>query len=330
MIEVDLAEASQSLRCILDNVRIDAYENFEAFFAEATLAFHEFPKQIRSAVNAFARGEGNQDGALFLRGFPMDRELPPTPAQPFAPVKKITYASEFWLCCIASVLGEPVAYLQEKQGSIFHNIYPTQGNAEKLSSESSTIDLDFHTEIAFHPFLPDYLLLYGLRQDQEKSAKTCFSGIGEILPHLTVEEQEILFEPIFRTGIDYSYGSKNGMKGNGPLLSVLYGNPQYPFLRYDLDLMVGLTSEAQHVLQTLQKIVYLVKQTAVIEPGAMLIVDNRRCVHSRSRFQACYDGWDRWLQRMLVVRDLEKSFADRVFGTRIIATDFSQYLQQEN
>jgi hypothetical protein len=64
----------------------------------------------------------------------------------------------------------------------------------------------------------------------------------------------------------------------------------------------------------------------VIEPGSLLVLDNRRCVHARSVFRAVFDGRDRWLQRAAVVRDLDASVGDRLRGSRVIATDFSSYL----
>ncbi len=41
-----------------------------------------------------------------------------------------------------------------------------------------------------------------------------------------------------------------------------------------------------------------------LRPGELLIIDNRRAIHARSGFKAYYDGEDRWLQRIYVVRDL--------------------------
>jgi hypothetical protein len=37
-----------------------------------------------------------------------------------------------------------------------------------------------------------------------------------------------------------------------------------------------------------------------LRAGGMLLVDNRRSVHSRSSFAARFDGTDRWLRRMMV------------------------------
>jgi Taurine catabolism dioxygenase TauD, TfdA family len=329
MIEMDVSEAASHLKEMYKAVQVNAAEDFEQFFEQATLAFHEFPRPVRKTVNEFARRK-NVDRALMIRGFPTDDPLPPTPTQSNLANCKPTQASEFWLCCIASVLREPIGYLQEKNGSIIQNMYPTQKNSTKLSSESSEINLDFHTEIAFHPFLPDYLLLYGLRQDVEKKAKTGVTCVRDILPYLTAQEKEILWSPLFKTGIDCSYGSTSGLRGNGPLLSILYGDVADPYFRYDLDLMLGITPQAQSILEKLPAIVREVKQEVAIEPGMLLVVDNRYCVHSRSQFKACYNGKDRWLQRMLVMEDLSSSSADRPYGGRVIVTDFTSYLQKED
>lgn len=318
-------EERESLRELLAQVSLDPFTDFETFFAEARLLFHEMPRRIRRALLEFSK-RSNTDGALLLRNFPCDPELPPTPTRSGERVRKPTCASELWLCCVASALGEPVAYLQEKQGSIFQDVFPTLQNADKLSSESSSILLDFHTEIAFHPYMPEYLLLYGLRQDPDKRARTIFSSVRRFFHLLPPGVRDTLFSDLFRTGVDYSFGNVDELKGAGPLVSVLFGDRLDPFLRYDLDLMEGETAEARHALQVVRDLVNQMKRDVVIEPGSLLVLDNRRCVHARSDFKAYYDGRDRWLQRMAVVRDLEPSQRDRVRGTRVIATDFTPFL----
>jgi L-asparagine oxygenase len=304
---------------------IDPYEDFEAFAFAAKLVFHELSLATRRVLVEFAH-RGNVDGALLLRGFPQDPWIPPTPVRTGERAAKATHASELWLCAVAAALGEPVGYLQEKQGSIFQDVFPTPANAGKLSSESSSILLDFHTEIAFHPFMPDYLLLYGLRQDPDKEARTIFASVRRFLHLLAPADKDTLFANLFRTGIDYSFGNSGQQRGAGPLVSVLYGDRLDPFLRYDLDLMVGQTAPARRALELVRELVNDVQRDVVIEPGSLLVLDNRRCVHARSTFRAAYDGNDRWLQRVAVVRDLEASMQDRMRGTRVIATDFSRYL----
>lgn len=323
---IDIAgEEHKYLAGLLESIQHDPYQDFESFYLDAKLLFHELPRRIRRQLIEFSQ-KSNVDGVLMLRNFPLDRGLPPTPTKTGEKWRKPTRASELWLCAVAAALGEPVGYLQEKQGRIFQDVYPTSVNADKLSSESSSILLDFHTEIAFHPFMPDYILLYGLRQDPLKEARTIFSSVRRIFNLLTPGDRDTLFLDLFRTGVDYSFGNFEEKQGAGPLVSVLYGDRLDPFLRYDLDLMVGETPAARHALQVVRELVNKVKRDAVIEPGSLLVLDNRRCVHARSHFTAFYDGRDRWLQRMAVVRDLQASFRDRVPGSRVIATDFSDYL----
>lgn len=320
-------EEHDHLQDLLAQVTLDPFREFEAFFAEARLLFHEMPRRLRRALVEFAR-KSNGDGVLLLRNLPQDPEVPPTPTRSGQLALKASHASELWMCCVASALGEPVAYLQEKQGSIFQDVFPTAQNADKLSSESSSILLDFHTEIAFHPYMPEYLLLYGLRQDPDKQARTIFSSVRRFFHLLPPGDRDALFSDLFRTGVDYSFGNVDELQGVGPLVSVLYGDRLDPFLRYDLDLMVGQTPEAQQALRVVRELVNQVKADVVIAPGCLLVLDNRRCVHARSDFKAYYDGRDRWLQRMAVVRDLEPSQRDRVRGTRIIATDFTPFFRE--
>jgi hypothetical protein len=323
---IDVAdEEHKYLAGLLEGIQHDPYQDFESFYLDAKLLFHELPRRIRRQLIEFSQ-KSNVDGVLMLRNLPLDRGLPATPTKTGEKWEKPTRASELWLCAVAAALGEPVGYLQEKQGRIFQDVYPTSVNADKLSSESSSILLDFHTEIAFHPFMPDYILLYGLRQDPLKEARTIFSSVRRIFNLLTPGDRDTLFLDLFRTGVDYSFGNFEEKQGAGPLVSVLYGDRLDPFLRYDLDLMVGETPAARHALQVVRELVNKVKRDAVIEPGSLLVLDNRRCVHARSHFTAFYDGRDRWLQRMAVVRDLQASFRDRIPGSRVIATDFSDYL----
>ncbi|HKV08245.1 MAG TPA: TauD/TfdA family dioxygenase [Thermoanaerobaculia bacterium] len=318
-------EENKYLAELLEGLQSDPYQDFEAFYLESKLLFHELPRRIRRQLIEFSQ-KSNVDGVLMLRNFPVDRGIPPTPTKTGEKWSKPTRASELWLSCVAAALGEPVGYLQEKQGRIFQDIYPTAANADKLSSESSSILLDFHTEIAFHPFMPDYILLYGMRQDPLKEARTIFSSVRRFFQLLTPGDRDTLFLDLFRTGVDYSFGNFEEKQGAGPLVSILYGDRMDPFLRYDLDLMVGQTPAALHALQVVRELVNKVKRDVVIEPGSLVVLDNRRCVHARSNFTAFYDGRDRWLQRMAVVRDLQASFRDRVPGSRVIATDFSDYL----
>lgn len=308
-----------------DAVDLDPYvpANVEPFLERACLwAQRSLPERGRAALLRMRR-QSTPSGALLIRGLPVDEHLPPTPANSRRSPDKGTYISELVLGGISELLGHTINYSQEKDGELFQAICPTASNAEMLSSESSKIVLDFHTETAFHPFMPDFVLLLCLRPDHEGIAETFSAGIRDLLPLLSLRVRATLFERQFHTGIDFSFGSPNAAKGNAECTAVLYGRPHDPFLKYDLDLMTGITPAGSAALDAMRTAANAVKRGVKLEPGDLLIVDNRRAVHGRSAFTPRYDGADRWLMRTYVVRDVIGSEAERLAAERVIDLHFA-------
>ena len=297
----------------------------ELFLRDARIRFGTNPRWMRRLLTNFSM-DGNADGVLSLRNFSQDPNLPPTPTGSGIAVRKSTFRSENYLASVGMALGEIVGYAQEKNGAFWQSLNPTKVNESRQTSESSASLLEFHTEVMFHPHMPDYVLLYGLRQDPEQLARTIVSSVRQFHRLLPLRTRDTLFQPLFKTGVDPSFGNVDGLAGTGPATSVFYGDPEDPFFRFDLDLMVGLTPEARTALKDLRHWVNKTKVEVTITPGSLLIIDNRRTVHARSEFQAHYDGRDRWLERVSVVKDLRASLSDRAKGSRIIDTDFSAQL----
>ncbi|MEO8382404.1 MAG: TauD/TfdA family dioxygenase [Acidobacteriota bacterium] len=291
------------------------YDEIDAFLLAAELAFGNFPLEIRRRVLMF-RDHGNLDGVLLLRGLPLDEHIPPTPLEPNRDARRQTYLAEHYMGAIAKALGEPVSYFQEKGGKLFQGLYPLRDEAYKQTNGSSATFLKFHTEVAFHPHMLSHVILCGLRQDRERAARTVFSSIRRILPHLTLAHRRELFIPQFKTKVDASFGG-----GEGPTLAVLSGDPGDPFLRFDDDFMTAETAAGDRALAALRAAVNQERREIAVGRADMLIIDNHRAVHARSEFLPHYDGEDRYLLRLGVVRDLSVSLEDRLPGTRIIASD---------
>lgn len=311
----------RELQAMAEAVAADPYEDLEGFLRRASETFDALPKAIADRLLGF-RSSGNPRGALLIRGLPTDPNLPDTPRQSERSLAKTTYLSELWLAVAACALGEPVGYVQEKGGQIFQNVCPTARNETMFSSESSRAFLPFHTELAFHPFPPAFVCLYCLRQDQDKVARTLVACIRQVLPNLTVDERHALSKPVFETGIDYSFGQPNATRGGGLITPVLYGDELDPYFKFDPDLMKAPRPEDDELLRVVNQIVNKLSDFVALEPGDLLIIDNRRAVHARSEFVARYDGRDRWLQRVCVVESLDESAADRNLSERIIRTRF--------
>jgi len=267
------------------------------------------------------RDRHHQTGVLHLTGLPLDDCLPPTPINGSTPDKS-SYMSELVLAWAGSILGEQVGYRQEKQGALFHQVTPAVGEEFQQSSEGSMERLKLHTERCFHPFGPDFLLLFCLRQDAGGSATSSYCSIAEIYPLLSPTTREILFQPLFQTGIDYSFIKSSSANPEGPVLPVLYGDRVYPCFRYDEDLMRGLTPAAEEALAELGALISENMHEILLQPGDMLVLDNRRAAHGRNRFVPSYSPTERWLQRIYVMRDLSLSINDRPANGRVIATEF--------
>ena len=166
----------------------------------------------------------------------------------------------------------------------------------------------FHTETAFHPHRPRYLLLLCLRGNPE--ASTTLASVFDVIDRLPDDAVAAMFEPRFRMSVDASFlaGRTNEL---GPARPLLLGTRDEPTFMYDADLCVGIDEEAQRVLDLIAETIEAVQGAVILEPGDLLVVDNNVAVHGRSPFRARFDGTDRWLQRAFVLADLAPSAADR-------------------
>lgn len=290
----------------------------EALVSAAGRLSSKLPASVDAALMDFA-DFSNRLGALLITGVPI-RELPATPASPNAPTAK-DLASELTLLSVSRRLGQPVGYAPEHGGRIVQNLVPTPEAASLQMSTSSSSNLMFHTETAFHPHRPRYLALHCLRGNPE--AHTTIASIFDIVDQLPASERsaivDVMFEPRFRTSVDASFldGRTDELGKPHALLTGTLGEPTFLF---DADLTVGIDPAAERAIRHLQIAISAASTSAVLAPGDLLIIDNNRAVHGRSPFNARFDGTDRWLQRAFIVSDLAPSAADR--RGRVIVTSF--------
>lgn len=285
-----------------------------AFVRAAGYARRQLPAEIHDALIDLA-DRSPRAGYLLLHDIDIG-DIPSTPSSPTGLTSK-DLQSEFVLLSIARCLGQPIGYSPEHNGSLVQNIVPVRGTERSQISTSSRVELQFHTETAFHPYRPRYLLLLCLRGDPQ--AGTLVASVYDIVKRLSQGDREILCQKRFRTAVDESFlhGSPSGL---GAAQRILFGSESDLTFIYDADLMVGIDSEAQGVLERLAIAVRESSECVVLEAGDLLVVDNNVAVHGRTPFVARFDGTDRWIQRTFVVSDLSPSASERV--GRIITTTF--------
>ncbi|MET8139918.1 TauD/TfdA family dioxygenase [Sphaerisporangium sp. NPDC005288] len=284
--------------------------------AEIEVTGCALPARLLRALVDF-RLEGNQYGAILVRGLPIDPDIGPTPLNgntvdwadvPIASVAQLM---------VSSRLGDVIAFADEKEGRLLQDVVPVPG-AENRQENSGTKFMELHTEDGFHPFKPDFVTLLCLRTDDERRGRTVVGSARRVLPRLSAACVQTLREPVFRIRFASSFATGGRVRYSAPL-AALSGPEQDPDLVADCHAMEGLTPAADRALAELSRELPEVVVGGVLEPGDLLVIDNRVAVHGRDGFTARFDGRDRWLRRCFTVVDLRRSRGSRQAGSRICA-----------
>jgi Fe(II)/alpha-ketoglutarate-dependent arginine beta-hydroxylase len=295
---------------------------------------HELPPRLRTVLTEF-RITGRPFGGLGLSGLPINKAaVGPTPrAYSEAVGGRESARAGALLLLIGSLLGDPFSYLSQRNGKLVLDVFPVRGHEWEQLGSSSTTNLEWHNEDAFHPMRADWIMLFCLRNLD--GVATTFAPIQHV--ELDRATRDVLFEDRFvilpdeshtaafntaTTGVDDGEGVRRAfaqiaeMTSAPPRTPILSGDPEVPYLRIDPAFMQRDLGDpvAERALETVIGAIDQRLEDVVLAPGEMLIVDNKRAVHGRRPFQARYDGTDRWLRRINVTADLGKS-AGRRFGS---------------
>ena len=250
--------------------------------------------------------------------------IPPTPNEmmhnnddtPYAHVELLRHAR---------LLGNPISYMQEQNGALIQNIVPIKKTESQQISSSSKVELGLHTETAFHQYKPSFVLLLCLRGDT--TAVTTYAYVDDIVQHLSDPVLSTLTRMWYTTGIDDSFRA-NGEPDVRLPCSILREEPgsgvvpKY-VMTYDAALMEPTNDQACDALERLNDAIALCTQEITLETGDLLVINNETTIHGRRPFNAKYDGTDRWVQRVLVAKDLPPKAQYITHSGHIITTRFN-------
>jgi len=193
---------------------------------------------------------------------------------------------------IVQQYGTLVKYPEECD-SYFQDIVPVKSKSSLQTSSSSDQPLEIHTEQAFSEDRPNFLSLACLRGDP--NAVTYLLSLETLLKHLSSEEVECLKKKEWLCRVDISFvlgGAEDTLRGPMAILQ-----DDGTKLVFDQDLMMGMSSRADNLIAKIVDIYEQHKTGIVLETGDVLVIDNRKMVHGRSKFTPRYDGTDRFLIR---------------------------------
>jgi L-asparagine oxygenase len=284
---------------------------------QAEVAMRQASSELLSALIEF-RLRGSSEGAMLLRGLPLDDPLPNTPwTGVFTGAWQELTRSTVAQLMIMSVLGDVVSYAEEKQGRLVQDICRVHGAGERSCENSEGKLVALRTENPLHPHRPDFVSLLALRADHGRNAVTVAGGIRAVLPQLDPETVMVLRQPWYRIRLDASSASGGRPRYSRPT-AVLSGSLTDPDLAVDFDATEGVNAAARDALEALRGRMLGALVGAVLEPGSMLIVDNRKAVHGRTGFATRCDGRDRWVRQCFAVSNLRASQAMRYPGSRVL------------
>ncbi len=267
------------------------------FFDEAEVAEGLLPEAVRAAYTELRWGLCD---CVVVRGLPHDETVKDMPGQPsrdgHAPAR-----GHGLVAAAVRRLGHEYSYAKEKGGALVHDIFPTKAGAAKQSNESWQVDLSLHTENAFHPLRPDFVVLYCVRAPSVPPA-THLSLLLEILPNLTDEEMLVLREELFTIDVVDSFLTGGEQDATLPL-KVLDGASRMPLVRWHQSVK-GTDEPSRNAASVFSEEAIAAAQPVRLQPGDLLAFANDRCLHGRDKFDATLDGSDRWLLRSYVRRDL--------------------------
>ncbi|WP_236242293.1 TauD/TfdA family dioxygenase [Streptomyces sp. CC228A] len=267
-----------------------------------------------------------EDAVIVLGNLPVDEALVPTPPSwQVAEKEAAAIREELVLLLVGSVLGEPFGWTNQQNGRLVHDVCPSKGQEDSLTSASSRQQLTLHTEDVFHSCRGDYVALMCLRNPDAVGTTVALVESVEFPEPV----RRVLHQDRFRFFPDDSHhvvpqhsAESPSALGDRPyeVASVLFGPEEAPYLRIDADFTEAVPGDtrAEAALEAAAGLLAGAAERVVLSPGDAVFIDNHRAVHGRDTFTPRYDGTDRWLKRTSLVRDLRRTYVRTKSRSRLL------------
>lgn len=260
------------------------------------------PEAVLRSAHRF-RNQGNRHDVLLLRNLlPADYGLGPTPESAISPRHGAASLCSLCLVAVMNMFGEPFTFSDLYDGRLIQDVVAAPGKESAQTSEGSNCFLEWHVEDAFSNDRCDYFGLLCLRGDP--AAATLLAPVRALV--LPDEARKVLRQPRYAVLPDIAH-SENPEPQTG--VAVLSGTRDAPEIRFDPVYMGPADpadDEARSAFECLSEAVNAAAISCVLQPGDLLVVDNRRVVHARNPFSPRFDGSGRWLLRVMVCSSLPR------------------------
>lgn len=280
----------------------------------------KFEPQLRAALAA--RGVAPEEVSHHIRDNPCihlkgvfdPAELPDTPlAWTPVPVMAATLLLQVAIILMSRIAGmETVSYKSENAGALFVNLVTLDGSG--AMAEKSRGPMKGHTDAASFPFRgtsdpedariapsPDVVFLAALRNPD--SVPTIIMPLSCIVAGLTEAQVEVLkgeritllAQRSFQRGTKAILGQEHLLEDS----NILRESSEGTWVRYSHSNSVvdADDAEAADAKTSFETACLSCIQQVVLQPGDLLIVNNRKALHGRSPVGDAIGGASRWLVR---------------------------------
>lgn len=231
--------------------------------------------------------------------------VPPTPTQEAGKALPLLEAALFDLIERAGL--ETLSYPFENYGVVVRDVFPRLGEESALSSHGS-VPLGYHTEMSFLDYraigsadplrCPEMLLFICLRNDENTPMKTV--DVEDVIRSIGGREMETLGKSIFMNQPPASIMDKCP-----PSLKRVLQEPlsdSVPIFQFDECNTTFTCDESRDAISAICDAIDSSKKNIVnLEPGDILMIDNRRILHGRGAVSPSIKGQARWLKRIYTV-----------------------------
>jgi L-asparagine oxygenase len=308
--ELELGSGQEPLVRLLDDL-VDRYGRADnpQFLRRAHLLAADLPPSLVDALIGMRYREF--PAVLVVRGGPVREPDSPTPRHWRQRHPLDTVRHDFWLALVAAQLGDPVCWSSLQDGRLFNDVLPISGEESSQTGHGSLAMLEFHVEDCFSDDRCDALALLCVRnRDEVTSTVSTVAALD-----LAALDLDVLFSPRFhiRPDPEHLRGAAGRAGAHDPAQPVLFGDPAAPYVRVDpafTDPLPG-DNRARRALTGLCE-QFAARLTRLrLAAGDLILIDNFRAVHGRGSFRPRYDGTDRWMRKLTVLRDLRRTRGSR-------------------
>ena len=298
-----------------------------SFVRESSVIAQRLPTRLRQFV---ARCVESDVGLIMIRTSAVYNEPEdPTPPSWTEPTRSDSVAKrEFFFALVASLCGHIFGWQTQQNGTYMHSILPMPEYENEQIGFSSREELSWHTEDAFHEHRCDYLSLYCLRNPRGVATVFCSSfdldlpeSVSEVLrgQHFAIVPDNS-HKPERNTIDRNKFDNIERMLKSPDKIAILHGPRDRPYLRIDPDYAracdggASVSDAYAHIVKEINRKVFEV----VLSPGDICFINNDQMVHGRRSFVARYDGTERWLKRLNLIKNLNRSRCQFIGDSRLV------------